>query len=70
MKINREELKLLTTRRDIRLATQRHKEIEMGLKGLCILRELKFFDVGISFVVDSLHNIYLGVFVSFSGSLY
>ena len=42
----------------------------MGLKRSCILRELKHFDVGQSFVVDSLHNIYHGVFVSFSENLH
>ena len=30
----------------------------------CILRNLKYFDVGTSFLSDSLHNIYHGVMVS------
>ncbi|CAF2083284.1 unnamed protein product [Rotaria magnacalcarata] len=62
MKLNNEELESLTIRRDIQNATLRHKQSEKGLKRPCILRELKHFDVGQSFVVDSLHNIYLGVF--------
>lgn len=42
---------------------QTHKDLEKGLKGGCILRSLSKFDVGRSFLVDSLHNIYLGVVV-------
>jgi hypothetical protein len=64
MTLNNEEIESLTARRAIRNAKKRHEENEMGLKRSCILRELKHFDVGKSFVVDSLHNIYLGVFVS------
>jgi hypothetical protein len=44
--------------------TQAYKNIEKRFKGPCILRTLSAFDVGRSFLVDSLHNIYLGVFVS------
>lgn len=36
---------------------------EKGVAGVCILRELAFFDVGRSFMADSLHNIYIGLFV-------
>lgn len=43
---------------------QTHKDLEKGLKGGCVLRSLSKFDVGRSFLVDSLHNIYLGVVVS------
>ncbi|CAF3617238.1 unnamed protein product [Rotaria sp. Silwood1] len=62
MKLNNEELASLTTDRDIKAAKLRHTESQMGLKGPCCLRELKYFDFGQSFVVDSLHNIYLGAF--------
>ena len=64
IRLNQEELQSLSSRRDIQNAKKRHRETEMGLKRCCILRELKYFDVGLSFVVDSLHNIYLGAFVS------
>lgn len=30
----------------------------------CVLRKLKYFDVGTSFLSDSLHNVYHGVMVS------
>ena len=43
-----------------------HRKTEKGVKGPCILRALSKFDVGRSFLVDSLHNIYLGVFVGLS----
>jgi hypothetical protein len=36
---------------------------EKGIKGICSLRELTYFDVGHSFLTDSLHNIYIGAFV-------
>lgn len=41
-----------------------NKKSEKGILGLCILRRLSRFDVGKSFLVDSLHNVYLGTFVS------
>ena len=69
MRLNNEELASCTTHHDIRAAQIRHKESQMGLKGPCVLHALKHFDVGQSFVVDSLHNIYLGVFVSFIENL-
>ena len=37
---------------------------EKGLMGVCLLRELAHFDVGRSFMADSLHNVYIGAFVS------
>lgn len=37
---------------------------EKGIQGECLFRQLAHFDVGRSFLVDSLHNIYLGAFVS------
>jgi hypothetical protein len=41
-----------------------HKIEERGILGPCILRELSYFDVGTSFMADSLHNVYIGAFVS------
>ena len=40
------------------------KKNEKGIVGECLLRQLAYFDVGRSFMVDSLHNIYIGAFVS------
>lgn len=45
---------------------QKHRDLSKGLKSPCVLRSLSHFDVGQSFLVDSLHNVYLGVFVSVS----
>jgi len=39
------------------------KRNEKGVMGICILRELKYFDVGRSFLANSLHNVYLRTFV-------
>ena len=41
-----------------------HKKAVKGAKEPCVLRSLSRFDVGRSFVFDSLHNLYLGLFVS------
>ena len=46
-----------------------NKQTEKGILGPCILRRLSNFDVGKSFLVDSLHNVYLGAFVSSSAYL-
>lgn len=42
----------------------RDKKSEKGIVGDCLFRQLAHFDVGRSFMVDSLHNIYIGAFVS------
>lgn len=48
---------------------KRHKSMiidgkrEKGIVGECIFRRLAYFDVGRSFMVDSLHNVYIGAFV-------
>jgi hypothetical protein len=39
-------------------------DIMRGHVGPCVLRSLKFFDVGSSFLSDTLHNLYHGVTVS------
>lgn len=36
-----------------------------GHRGKCALRELKYFDVGMSFLSDSLHNCYHGAAVGY-----
>lgn len=41
-----------------------HKRLVTGANGQCLLRSLTRFDVGESFLFDSLHNLYLGLFVS------
>ena len=42
---------------------EQHKLEEKGILGPCILRELSYFDVGRSFMADTLHNVYIGAFV-------
>jgi hypothetical protein len=36
---------------------------EKGTLGPCILKALSYFDVGRSFIADTLHNTYIGAFV-------
>jgi hypothetical protein len=43
---------------------EQYKAEEKGIRGPCILRELSYFDVGRGFMADSLHNVYIGAFVS------
>ena len=43
---------------------QSHRNAVKGAKGPCTFRSLSRFDVGHSFLFDSLHNLYLGLFVS------
>lgn len=43
---------------------KQHRLAEKGIRGPCVLRPLTYFDVGKSFLIDSLHNVYLGAFVS------
>lgn len=43
---------------------KQHRLAEKGIRGPCVLRPLTYFDVGKSFLSDSLHNVYLGAFVS------
>ncbi|CAF1208606.1 unnamed protein product [Adineta steineri] len=38
------------------------KDKTCGHAGLCVLRELTYFDIGESFWFDSLHGLYSGVF--------
>ena len=57
-------LRELSGTRGRRALEKEHRQKEKGVKGRCVLRSLSCFDVGRSFLIDSLHNIYLGLFVS------
>lgn len=51
-------------------ADQKRQEIYdqqkcFGILGPCVLRKCSMFDVGHSFMADSLHNVYIGAFVSY-----
>jgi hypothetical protein len=68
---NEEEVERITCRplnraakRKLKKRLIKNQESEHGILGPCVLRQLKYFDVGFSFLSDSLHNIYRGVFVS------
>jgi hypothetical protein len=68
---NDKEIEKLTSRSLNRSAKRKLKQklienraSEHGILAPCMLRQLKYFDVGFSFVSDNLHNIYHGVFVS------
>ena len=58
------ELARLPSNRGRNALLKKQRKTEKGVKGSCILRSLSKFDVGRSFLVDSLHNAYLGLFVS------
>ncbi|CAF2107921.1 unnamed protein product [Rotaria magnacalcarata] len=59
---NKIQMANFTRYRGRRALIEAHKNTEKGIKGPCMLRILSYFDVGHSFLVDSLHNIYLGLF--------
>ncbi|CAF1639183.1 unnamed protein product [Rotaria sp. Silwood1] len=48
-------------KRQLKQKLIKNKESEHGILGPCVLRQLKYFDVGFSFVSDNLHNVYQGV---------
>ncbi|CAF3865116.1 unnamed protein product [Rotaria sp. Silwood1] len=48
-------------KRQLKEKLSKNKESEHGIIGPCVLRQLKYFDVGFSFVSDNLHNVYQGV---------
>lgn len=64
--IRKNEIEMANTQRGRgrQVLAEKHKITEKGLKSPCLLRKLSKFDFGYSFLVDSLHNIYLGLFVS------
>jgi hypothetical protein len=47
-----------------KIMEEHFKTAEKGILVRCILRSLFVFDVGMSFMADSLHNVYRGAFVS------
>ncbi|CAF2146016.1 unnamed protein product [Rotaria magnacalcarata] len=49
-------------KRQLKQKIAENKQSEYGILGPCILRQLKYFDVGFSFLSDNLHNVYHGVF--------
>jgi hypothetical protein len=51
------------TKKQKKILKEQYDLSEKGILGECVLRSLKFFDVGMSFMGDSLHNIYAGAFV-------
>ncbi|CAF1640548.1 unnamed protein product, partial [Rotaria sordida] len=59
-KINRHSLDR-KGKRQLKQKLIKNKESEHGILGPCVLRQLKYFDVGFSFVSDNLHNVYQGV---------
>lgn len=61
---NRIELCNFVGRAGVGALKEKHRLSEKGLKGPSPFRQLSRFDVGYSFLVDSLHNIHLGLFVS------
>ncbi|CAF4166937.1 unnamed protein product [Rotaria magnacalcarata] len=62
VKMNENQLANFTGSRGRPALIEVHKNAEKGIKGPCLLRALSKFDVGRCFLVDSLHNIYLGLF--------
>lgn len=55
----------INTPRDKRASTAKSLRDQMkGQIAVCSLRSLSYFDVGLCFASDSLHNIYHGVMVS------
>ena len=46
------------------------RQSSRGIMGVCLFRELTYFDIGRSFMADSLHNIHIGAFVSFFFAYY
>lgn len=64
LKSMHEHLRERSSSESIKSLELKHKKAEKGILGQCSLRKLSYFDVGSSFMADSLHNIYIGAFVS------
>lgn len=60
--VTHDELIQRAEKKKIKDKTKLH-EVMRGHAGPCALRSLKYFDVGHSFLSDSLHNVYHGVMV-------
>jgi hypothetical protein len=63
LKLLHEQIKQSFPARKRKALIKQHKADQKGILGCCILRELSYFDVGHSFMADSLHNVYIGCFV-------
>lgn len=64
LKLSHEQIReTVTETRKRKYLLVQHQNEEKGISGQCILRELSYFDVGSSFMADSLHNVYIGAFV-------
>ena len=61
---NKAELTNFPGRRGRPALREKHRLLEKGVTEPCVFRTLLSFDVSGSFLIDSLHNIYLGLFVS------
>jgi len=46
------------------LNDEKERNLRLGYSGKCVLTELCYFDHGYSFLMDTLHTIYHGAFVS------
>ena len=61
---NEDQLSKLSNRHGRHVFKEAHKNEVKGVKGHCVLRKLRKFDASQSFLMDSLHNIYLCLLVS------
>jgi hypothetical protein len=50
--------------RNHRMGNEEESNLRLGYLGNCVLTELSYFDHGSSFLMDTLHTIYHGAFVS------
>lgn len=66
--VTHDELIKRAEKKKIKDKTNLH-DVMRGHAGPCALRSLKYFDVGHSFLSDSLHNVYHGVMVGLNERL-
>ena len=64
LKFLHEQIRESFPSRKKRSLMEQQEEAEKGILGPCILRELSVFNVGRGFMADTLHNVYIGAFVS------
>ncbi|CAF1674104.1 unnamed protein product, partial [Rotaria magnacalcarata] len=62
LKLLHEQIQQSFPMRKRKSLVEQHRLEEKGILGPCILRELSYFDVGRSFMADTLHNVYIGAF--------
>lgn len=65
LKQSRDSKRLELPKKKQRKQAEIDRQKNRGILGPCILRACREFDVGSSFMSDSLHNVYIGAFVSF-----